>query len=450
MRKFLAVVKREYFKVVWTWSFLIGTLMAPLIAGLFAVAPMLIFSIQGDTTRIAVTDQEGRITERLQENLTAGKMIEKAQEATKESFKDLTPAQEEKMRRSVEQFGGSYRFEQVKPDGRSAEQLRAELNERIKKDELDAYLILPPEPLAANARYDFFARNAGDFVTNATIQNALSEAVRSERLARANISEDRLKELSQKVEMTTTKLDDEGRETSEGGSFWTGFIVAMLIYITLQIYGQVILSAVVEEKETRIAEVLFSSARPFELIMGKLVGVGLAGLSQLAIWILSGLALIAFGVTSAMAAGLEITTPSISALTIVLLFVFFVLGFFIYASIFALVGSMVTNVQEGGQFAFPPIMMLLAALYCCFPVIRDPNSTFAFWVSVAPFLAPVVMPVRMLTEMPPLWEVGVAILLNGAAITGLVWLVSRVYRVGMLMYGKRATIPEVWRWIRQS
>jgi ABC-2 type transport system permease protein len=223
-----------------------------------------------------------------------------------------------------------------------------------------------------------------------------------------------------------------------------------MIYLTLAIYGQQILAAVVEEKETRIAEILFSSARPFELMMGKLTGVGLAGLTQLAIWILSALALVGVGVAQLSAAGMDISIPDISPLMVILFFVYFLLGFFIYASIFALIGSMVTTVQEGGQFSFPPIMLLLVGFYFSFAVIRDPNSTLSFWVSIAPFFAPITMPVRILAETPPLWQIGLSILINAAAIAGLIWLASRVYRVGMLMYGKRATIPEVWKWIRQS
>ena len=151
-----------------------------------------------------------------------------------------------------------------------------------------------------------------------------------------------------------------------------------------------------------------------------------------------------------MAAGMDIPIPNISPLMIVLFFVFFLLGFFLYASIFALIGSMVTTVQEGGQFAFPPIMILLLGFYFSFAVLRDPNSSLSFWVSIAPLIAPITMPVRIMAEMPQWWEIALSLLINGAAIAGLVWLASRVYRIGMLMYGKRATIPEVWKWIWQS
>jgi ABC-2 type transport system permease protein len=149
-------------------------------------------------------------------------------------------------------------------------------------------------------------------------------------------------------------------------------------------------------------------------------------------------------------ATMDLSLPDISPLIVVYFFIFFLLGFFIYATIYALIGSMVTTVQEGGQFAMFPVIILVIGFYMTFMVIRDPNSNLAFWVSIAPFLAPITMPVRILAEMPPFWQIALAILLNGFAIAGLVWLASRVYRVGMLMYGKRATIPEVWKWIWQS
>ncbi|MBX3244102.1 MAG: ABC transporter permease, partial [Acidobacteria bacterium] len=196
-------------------------------------------------------------------------------------------------------------------------------------------------------------------------------------------------------------------------------------------------------------EILFSSARPFELMLGKLVGVGLAGLTQLSIWIATIAVVIGFAAMQADLAPVMSLVPQISPLMVFYFMLFFLVGFFTYAAIFALVGSMVTSLQEGGQFAFPPIMLMLVGFYFSFAVIRDPSSSLSFWVSIAPFLAPITMPVRILAETPPVWQIILALLINAAAIAGLVWITSRVYRVGMLMYGKRATIPEVWKWIKQ-
>lgn len=448
MRKFLAIVKHEYKKIVLKWTFLVGTLLFPLLAGAFAIVPAIIFSLKGEPTRIALVDPSGKVAPRVKENLSAEKIKEKADKAAKEALKDITAPQDEKMKRQAEQFGESFIFIDYNAAEKPLEQIQQELNAQINDGKLDAYLVIPQKYDSPDAQFLFRSRKAGDFVTNEGLSDALNQAVRSQRLADANISESKLKELSANVKIDTKNIDETGEKDSDG-VFIASFIIGMMIYITLAIYGQAILGAVVEEKETRIAEILFSSARPFELMFGKLVGVGLAGLTQLAIWIISALILVGVGIAQMSAAGIDIVIPNISVWMIILFFIYFLLGFFIYASIFALIGSMVTTVQEGGQFSFPPIMVLLIGFYFSFAVIRDPNSSLSFWVSIAPFFAPITMPVRILSSMPPLWEIVLSILINVVAIAFLVWLASRVYRVGMLMYGKRATIPEVWKWIRQ-
>lgn len=451
MRKFLAVVKREYFKQVWTWAFILATLAMPLIASLFAFVPMLIFSIKGDAQRIAVVDQSGRIAERLRENLSPAKTAERARQAARDSLREIDATQDERMKLGAQQLGNSFVFVDFDDGGKTIEEIRRELSDRIQQQRLDAYLIIPQNFDAPDAEFEYYSRNSGDFVANMTIEDALNEAVRSERLAAANISEARLKQLSERIGLNVTKVSERGEQRDDnGGSLGAAFIIGLLIYLTLTIYGQAIMSAVVEEKETRIAEILFSSARPFVLMMGKLVGVGLAGLTQLAIWLSSALVLLAFGAASLSAAGIPLSMPDVTPLSIVYFFIFFLLGFFIYSTIFALIGSMVTTVQEGGQFAMIPVLVQLVGFYCILPIARDPNSTFAFWTSVAPFLATITMPVRIAIETPPVWQIALSALFNLAAIFALIWLAARVYRVGMLMYGKRATIPEVWKWIRQS
>ena len=450
MRKFLAVVKHEYKKIVLKWSFIIGTLLFPIIAVGFAVVPSLIFSIKGEPTRIAVVDQSGKLSARLKENLSAERMSAKVRQAVEDSLTNPDASQQEQMNRSAEQLASSFVFTDYEFSGKPLEQIRRELGEKIIAKELDAFLLIPNNLDAADVKYEFRSRKAGDFGGERNLREALNEAVRSERLAGANISETQLKDLSRNVDFDSKSLDEKGDEKDSDGVFIASFIIGMMIYITLAIYGQMILAAVVEEKETRIAEILFSSAKPFELMMGKLTGVGLAGLTQLGIWVTSALILVGFGLAQMSAAGMDISIPNISPLMVVLFFVYFLLGFFVYASIFALIGSMVTTMQEGGQFSLPPIMLLLVGFYFSFAVIRDPNSSLSFWVSIAPFFAPITMPVRILAETPPYWQIALSIFINAATIAGLVWLASRVYRVGMLMYGKRATIPEVWKWIRQS
>lgn len=449
MQKFLAIVKHEYKKVVLKWSFVIGTLLMPTLALGFTFVPMLIFSLKGEPTRIAVYDPTGKILPRLTENLSTDKMIEKAKKAAADSLTNIDASQEEQMKKSASQFTQGFSISEFATSG-AVDDARKELMREVMAGQIDAYLIIPADITDKNAQFEFRSRKGGDFVSNDTFKDALNDAVRSQRLADANISESRLSELSAAANIDAKSLDESGAEKDSSGVFIASFVIGLMIYTTLAIYGQQILGAVVEEKETRIAEILFSSARPFELMLGKLVGVGLAGLTQLGIWVVSASLLLAFIALQTDFATIVSSVPSITPLMILLFLIYFLLGFFIYASIFALIGSMVTTVQEGGQFSFPPIMLMLVAFYFCFAVIRDPNSTLSFWVSIAPFFAPITMPVRILAETPPLWQIGLSILVNVATITALIWVASRVYRVGMLMYGKRATIPEVWKWIRQA
>jgi len=450
MQKFLAVVKHEYKKVVLKWSFLIGTLLLPFLAACFAVVPAIIFSLKGEPTRIVIADPTGKIAPRLKANLSAEKMEERARRAAEKTLNDLTPTQEEQMKRGTEQFAESFEFIEY-PTGTSlTSSVRPELNAMLVNGEADAYLIIPEDINSPATAFEFRSRKAGDFVVTDSFKEALNDAVRSQRLADANISEQRLAELSRDVKFDAKGIDERGVERDSGGTFIASFVIGLMIYITLAIYGQAIMGAVVEEKETRIAEILFSSARPFELMMGKLVGVGLAGLTQLGIWVASAAVIVSIIALQTDLSAVVGALPAISPLMIFYFLVFFLLGFFIYASIFALIGSMVTTVQEGGQFAFPPIMIMLIGFYFSFAVVRDPNSALSFWVSIAPFFAPITMPVRILSETPPFWQIGLAFVINAVAIAGLIWLASRVYRVGMLMYGKRATIPEVWKWIRQA
>lgn len=448
MRKFLAVVKHEYKKVVLKWSFLIGTLLLPLLAACFAFVPLIIFSLKGEPTRIAVADPSGKILPRLEKNLSAERMIEKAKTAAKDSVK-IDATQEEKMRNTASQFMQEFVLIPFRDEGKPADEVRSELLQKVLAGEIDAFLVVPADFASPNAQFEFRSRKGADFISNDTFRDALNDAVRSQRLADANISEDRLKELGAAVSLDAKGIDDAGGERDSDGVLAASFVIGLMIYITLAIYGQAIMGAVVEEKETRIAEILFSSARPFELMLGKLVGVGLAGLTQLAIWVGSATALVGFLSLQADFQPILASVPAITPLMVFYFLIYFLLGFFIYAAIFALIGSMVTSVQEGGQFAFPPIMIMLAAFYFCFAVIRDPNSTLSFWVTIAPFMAPITMPVRIIAETPPLWQILLSVSVNIAAIAGLVWVAARVYRVGMLMYGKRATIPEVWKWIRQ-
>jgi ABC-2 type transport system permease protein len=454
MRKFWAVVKREYVQRVRSRMFLVITLGAPLMFALFTVVPMLIANIKtGGPVRIAVVDETGRMFARVRESLARGHGRDEeggeadASAGAREALGQNRQAQIERAAKTTEP---SFEVEQVASAGRTAEELRAQLDERVRAEELDAYLVLPRDVLGEGEAL-YYSRNLGDVFTRGQVEDALEVAVREGRLDERGIKPEVMRAVNRPVKMQARKAGGAGGEGDDKGQgFFLVFGAGFVIYLTILMYGQVVLGAVIEEKETRIAEILFSSIRSFPLMLGKLIGVSLVALTQFAIW---GLALAAFSLYGAAAlagrglpVGFRLDIPASVYAYLVL---FFLLGYFIYATVYALVGSMVTTSQEGGQLAMPIILVLVIGFYMAFPVIRSPGSPFAFWVSLVPFFAPITMLIRIVTQTPPFWQIALSLVIGFATVGLLLWLAARVYRVGMLMYGKRATIPEVLRWIRR-
>ncbi len=449
MKKFLAVVKREYIQRVRTKFFVVATILGPVIMASFVVLPMLLASIRtGGPTRLAVVDESGKVYERFRDALNRPRGEDEEQPAKVSPSQAVNANQQDRMKQTAQDSEPGFTVEQFSLDGRSIDQARAQLGERVRKSELDGYVMIPKNILA-DGKAEFYARNTGDIFTRETVEDRLSNAVRDERLAEKNINQKDLREANKRVSLASTKIGEKGEEKIAGSGL-VGFLVVFgfgfLIYMTVLLYGQMVLGAVVEEKETRIAEILFSSIRSFPLMMGKLVGVSLVALSQLSIW---GLAFAALTLAAA-ARGIPMALPHVPAAMFLYLLLYFLMGFFIYATIYAVIGSMVTTTQEGAQLAMPVMAILAISLWSSLAVIRSPNSSLAFWGSMFPFSAPITMLVRIVTETPPLWQILLSLGIGIATIVGLVWLASRIYRIGMLMTGKKATIPEVWRWVRQA
>lgn len=413
----------------------------------FAFVPLLIFSFRGEPAKIAVYDPDGKIAARL-EAYFAHKPANKLDHPNAGRAIPMVSGQQISTPPAV--IESDFTLVRFTTATAEPEAVRQELLTRIRAKEFDAYLIIPQNPTAPDACFEFRSRRGGDFTLSDVLLNGLNQAVQSQRLADARIDESELRQLTAPVRFDAKGLDESGAEKDSGGVFAASFLIALMIYLMLAIYGQTILGAVVEEKETRIAEILFSSTRPLVLMFGKLVGVGLAGLTQLSIWVGSALSLVAIAAQQADFRPLLKSVPTITPAMVLLFLSFFLLGYFLYGSIFALIGSAVTSPQEGGQLSFPPTVLMLIGFYFSFAVIRDPNSSLAFWASIAPFFAPITMPVRILAETPPFWQIALSIVVNLLAILAMVWIAARIYRVGMLIYGKRATIREIWKWLRHS
>lgn len=447
MTKFWAVVKREYLTRVRTKMFIVFTILGPVMIGLFTVVPAYIASIKPSATRIAVIDQTegGKMYERVRRSILGIKTDAPAGENQNANAAPETSAGDARNQRGDKE--GSFRIEPAPLGNRSLEEVSRELSEKVRKDELEGYIILPPDILQSG-EVQYYARNVGDDFTREQIRRSISSAVSDQRMQDERITPDLIARINMPVPMKA--INTESGKTESGGGFFFVFIVGFLIYIMIIMYGQVILGAVVEEKETRIAEMLFSSVRSFTLMLGKLIGVSLVALTQFAVWGLAFAAFSLYGVGMLSQRGLNLQLPPVPPIFFVYFFLFFMLGYFIYATVYALVGSVVTTTQEGGQLAMPILFLLIIGFYFAFPVIRSPNSSLAFWVSMFPFFSPITMIVRIVTQTPPLWQILLSLAIGYATVLLLMWLTARIYRIGMLMYGKRPTIPEVMRWIRQT
>jgi ABC-2 type transport system permease protein len=455
MRKLLVIVRREYIQRVRTKAFLITTILLPLFVVASAVVPGLLFSLKsGGATRLAVVDETGKLYESVRDSIQharGGDDEDEGEAQAQMPARGMPDANnEEQMRQMGKAMGQHYEIERVQPDGRSIEQLRAELDGRVRNKELDAYLILPANVLAPEGKAEYRARNLGDVITTSQIRHALRAAVIEQRMRDAHIDPLRVRELSKEIEMDAFKAGAGGAGKDTGASFGLALGVGLFTYMIILLYGQMLLSSVVEEKTTRVSEVLFSSVKPFQLMAGKLIGVSLAGLTQLAIWLLAFLAFATFGAVALKASGMNFTLPTVPPIFFVCAVLYFLVGFFMYGTIYVLVGSMVTSEKEAGQMAMPIIFLSVVSIYLAFPVIRSPNSPLAFWVSISPFFSPVTMLVRIVTETPPLWQIALSLAVGVGTTVALTWVAARIYRVGMLMYGKSASLPEVWRWVRQS
>ena len=444
MKKLFAVVKREYVQRVRTKFFVVATILGPLLMAAFTVVPALMFGLPtGGPIRVAIIDETGKMYARLAKELQTGREIRAKRTATPRPMQPaIGPgAQQEQIRQAGQATPASFVVEEARLDSHSLSEVKNELEARIQSRDLDAYVVLPPD-LLKDERPELRARNAADPFTKETIESAIGRAVRSQRLVEAGIKEEAVEQASAPVNLKTVEAG--GAESKGEAKFFLVFGLGLLIYMSVLLYGQVVLGAIIEEKETRIAEILFSSMRSFPLMMGKLIGVSLVALTQMAIW---GAAFIGF---STWASGGRIPIPRVPPMVFVYFVLFFLMGYFIYSTVYAVVGSMVTTTQEGGQLALPVVLMLVAGFLLSFNIIRSPNSQFAFWASLFPFFAPITMLVRIVTEMPPLWQILLSLGIGIATAVGLIWLASRIYRVGMLMTGKKATIPEVMRWVRQA
>ena len=448
MRKLGVVFRREYLERVRSKWFLIGTVLGPVFFGTITILPTYLSMKQrpgNDLTNIVIVDATGTgLGARVSSEL--GKAFPAA------------PAPRVKV---------------VAPE-RLAVTRDSLVTDVVHKD-ITGFLVLDSNTVA-NRSITYAGRNAGSISDVSALLSKVKQQVLVQRLELAGLDAARVTAFtSEKLETITEKIGSKGLEGGSGmGNLAFGYIVAFLLYMMIVLYGQNILRGVMEEKTTRVAEVVLSSVSPDTLLAGKVLGVGLVAITQVLSWAALTLGILFYvgpflfaGMAKGAAAGAAagpaaggaassgmpaaaimnaLPTPG-SALVIL---AYFVLGFIFYSALFAAVGAMVSSQEDIQQASMPVMLMLVSSVIFMGPILTNPGSSLARTMTLLPFSAPILMPLRMSLVTVPWYELAGS--LGGVAIACVlsIWLSARIYRVGLLMYGKRPSLRELGRWVRQA
>jgi ABC-2 type transport system permease protein len=414
MRNTLLIAKREYLEQIRGRAFRISTVLLPVVFAALLGAAFLTNHHSGAGKHIAIAADN--------------------------------PALASDVRRQLlDQKEPSFTVDVVSP---ATAQDRAALLKQVQAKTIDGLLSLQT-PLAGRITATYTSQSAGDFITT-RLEDALNSGLLNERLTAAGMKQAEAEAMLKNVSIETLQVDKQGKAAKSNGaaSLYKGMIMAFLLTMTTLLYGLDMARSIIEEKSSRIFEVMLAVARPDDLLAGKLIGVGAVGLTQIAIWVAG--AAVLFG--SALAAPLltgdfDLHFTWVEGLVFPL---YFVLGFFLYSAFFSGLAATCETAQELQMY----MPLAAAPVWLSFGIIplllEDPNSAFSIAASFFPPTAPFIMMLRMGLQMPPFWQFAVSIALMVLSIWGVLWLSSRLYRVGILMYGKRATLPELVRWLRYS
>ncbi len=437
MHKIWAVIRREFIEKVRTRAFILATILGPVFFGVLAIVPGYLMSRDTGIKRVAVVDATtSEFGNRVAAALTAARRGRGAAAPPRFEVTHVAAAgREVAVRDSLVKQTGLSEKQAVGFEG----------------------LLLVSDSSLTTGRVHYLGNNVGSFDDMREIESVVRPVIVSERLERIGVDPGEAMKSMQGIDLVTAKVAD-GRLTGESGAatFLLAYAMGIILYIALLIYGQQIMGAIVEEKTSRIVEVLASSLTPFQMMLGKVIGVGAVALLQIGIW--TGAAtlfstykdqiLTALGATAT--GPLPLSLPSMQPDLFLVFLVFFALGFLFFAALYAAVGAMCNTIQDAGQAQMPVMMMVIAGFFSIFALIRDPNGTAARVLSYVPPLAPFVVPMRYSISPLSAVSLSAAILTTVLGVLVVVWLAGRIYRVGILMYGKKASFGEVFRWIRAA
>lgn len=423
MRNVLIIIRREFLERVRTRAFLLGTILFPLFMLALIFLPAVFRGGGGERTLVLVDESPAGV----------GEAVAAALEAPREDERGIT-----------------YTVRRV-PGPLAA--VRDTLNAQVQAEEIDGYVAIGPDVLATS-EVAYRARDVTRVAVVEDIETAVTGAVQAERLRGRGITAAQVAELVRPVQVRAARITGEGEE---GANLFvtliTSYVLGFLFIQLIAIYGQNAMRSVLEEKNNRIVEVIVSSVRPVQLMAGKVLGLAAVALTQIGIWVAFA-ALTAsqrrmlssrFGMDAGVFDALQMS-PGVW----VALLVFFTLGFVLYAALYAAAGSTVTTEQEAQQLAMPLMLPLFVPIVFIMPILTDPLGTTARVLSLIPFTAPVVMPMRVVATDIPAVEVllSIALLVLGTALV--LWIAGKIYRVGILSTGKKPTVRELARWLRAA
>jgi ABC-2 type transport system permease protein len=417
VRKVWAVIRREFVERVRSKWFWISALLGPVFFGAMIVVPVL-FAGAGGTRRIAVVDgTTGAFGARVVAELRHGKIFRAARVPAGAGVVD-----------SLTQLVGA--------------------------KQLDGFLIVT-DAVVETGTAEYRASNVSSFRDVAELQDVLARLAVAARLERQGVDPTLVGRAQLRISLETKKISG-SKTTGESAaqSFALAYVMGVVLFLVITIYGVNVMSSVVEEKTTRIVEVLVSSLRPFQLMIGKVLGVGAVSLFQFVLWglgaklLLSQRGALLAGLGGADEARQMFQMPHLSAATLGVFLSYFLGGFFLYSAMYAAVGAMSSNEQEARQAQQPVMFLLLIAYVSMFGLTNNPESTYAVTLSLIPFTAPIAMPVRWAASTVPGDELAGSLGLLLMGIVGVTWVAARIYRVGILMTGKRPNIKELVRWVR--
>ncbi len=428
MSRTWAVVKREFGESLRSRMFILGTLFGPLIiVGLFALEVLMFRSGPGGEKALAIVEA------------TTAHVGTTVAEVLQRPAAGETDAQRTR-----------FVVELLPLEGRDSAALQRELQARTDRKQLDGYLWLG-SGLLANDPARYVGRSATNREMMAQLRAAVQSAVQSVRLGQQGIDPARLMAALRPVRFETSKAVSGAAKGSGEALFFLGYILGFVVYLVVMIFGAAAMRGVLEEKKDRVVEIMVSSIRAKQLMLGKVLGIGSACLLQVAVWTLfAGLALrfgggilARFGVAGAQ-------MPQVPGSVAAVFLLYFAGGFFLYAAMFAALGAIAASDQDLQQLQFPVAMVLMLSYLVMFRAMSDPEGSVIRFASWIPFSSPMVMPVRTaLVPVSPLELVGsfLALIVGGLAI---VWVGGKIYRIGILATGKRPGLAEVVRWVRTA